>query len=269
MIPVTFENPELFRVGFLSFTALDAIDVLLVSTAFYKIYEYIRGTVAAQIFVGLLLILAGSSVASFLNLASLSWVFSRLTSVWIIIVVILFQPEIRRLLLFLGQSRLFGNLFRQESDSVVNETVGAVEELVAKRHGALIVFARGVGLRLYVETGQELRAMLSRRLLASLFMPNAPLHDGAVIIENKRIEAAGCILPITQNERVSGNFGLRHRAAIGISEISDAFVVVVSEETGRVSIAENGILSTNLSMAELRFELTKALKQKAIAKVAA
>ncbi|MFN3385478.1 MAG: diadenylate cyclase CdaA [Candidatus Thermochlorobacter sp.] len=264
MFPIEFQNPELLKVGFLSFTVLDAIDVALVTIVFYKVYQYIKGTVAAQIFIGLLVILAGSGVVSFFNLMSLNWIFSHLTSVWIIIVVILFQPEIRRLLLFLGQSRVFGRLFRQSSNDVVNETVAAVEDLLSRRIGALIVFARSVGLRLYIETGEELNARLSRRLLASLFYPNTPLHDGAVIIDNQRIEAARCILPLTQNEILSGNYGMRHRAAIGLTEVTDAFVVVLSEETGRISLAENGKLLAVKNLEDLRVKLLERLSPKSI-----
>lgn len=251
---------ELFKIGFLSFTLLDLADVSLIAALFYKLYGYVKGTVGLPIFVGLLLILGGSALASFLNLSTLDWIFGKLMSVWIIIVVILFQPEIRRVLLALGQSRLFAGFFRGEAQETIEEIVAAVDELVDKHLGALIVVARNVGLKSYIETGQELDATLSRRLLVSLFAPSAPLHDGAVIISGKKILAARCVLPLTQNENISESFGMRHRAALGVSEVSDAFVIVVSEESGKISIAEEGKLVRGLNLAELRARLAKALK---------
>jgi len=253
---------EIFRIGFLSFTLLDFADVSLVAFMLYKTYQYMKGTIAAQIFLGLLVLLAGSAVASFLNLTSLDWIFSRLTSIWFIVVVILFQPEIRRILLFLGQHRMFGKFFQNSSEEVINEVVGAVGELVDLHYGALIVFARNTGMRIYVETGEQISAKVSKRLLVSLFFPNTPLHDGAVIIKNATIEAARCVLPLTQNESISEAFGMRHRSALGISEISDAFVVIVSEESGRISVAENGQLFSGLSLPELRERLRQALSEK-------
>jgi diadenylate cyclase len=255
---------NIFEIGFLEFTLLDVLDIGIVSFMLYKMYKYMKGTIAAQIFLGLLVLLLGSAIASFFNLSSLDWIFSRLTSIWFIVFVILFQPEIRRLLLFLGQNRFFGKFFRQASDETTNEVIAAVGDLSDAHHGALIVFVRNTGLRLYIETGEQINAQISRRLLVSLFYPNTPLHDGAVIIKNKTIEAARCILPLTQNENISESFGMRHRAALGISEISDAFVIAVSEETGRISVAENGQLFSGLSLPELRERLTDALSEKTI-----
>ncbi|NTV45582.1 MAG: TIGR00159 family protein [Chlorobiales bacterium] len=256
---------ELLRIGFLSFSLLDLADVSIVTFMLYKLYKYMKGTLASQIFLGLLVLLAGSAVASFLNLTSLDWIFSRLTSIWFIVVVILFQPEIRRLLLFVGQNPIFGRFFRSQSNEVINAVVGAVVELSDLHYGALIVFVRNTGLRLYIETGEPLQAKVSKRLLMSLFFPNTPLHDGAVIIRNNIIDAARCVLPLTQNENISESFGMRHRAALGISEISDAFVVVVSEESGRISVAENGQLFSGLSIPELRERLYQALSEKHVA----
>jgi diadenylate cyclase len=251
---------ELFKIGFLSFTLLDLADVALITLMFYKLYQYIKGTVGLPIFVGLLFILAGSAAASFLSLSTLDWIFSKLTSVWLIVVVILFQPELRRLLLFLGQSRVFGNIFKNDNETIINEVALAVDELADKHVGALLVFVRNVGLKSYLETGQPLDALISKKLLVSIFAPNTPLHDGAAILSGKKIQAARCVLPLTQNETISENFGMRHRAALGISEVSDAFVVVVSEESGKISIAEDGKLVRGLSLAELRARLVKALK---------
>lgn len=256
---------ELLRIGFLSFSLLDLADVSIVTFMLYKLYKYMKGTLASQIFLGLLVLLAGSAVASFLNLTSLDWIFSRLTSIWFIVVVILFQPEIRRLLLFVGQNPMFGRFFRSQSNEVINAVVGAVVELSDLHYGALIVFVRNTGLRLYIETGEPLQSKVSKRLLISLFYPNTPLHDGAVIIRNNIIDAARCVLPLTQNENISESFGMRHRAALGISEISDAFVVVVSEESGRISVAENGQLFSGLSIPELRERLYQALSEKHVA----
>jgi diadenylate cyclase len=251
---------ELFKIGFIAFTIRDLADISLITLFFYKLYGYVKGTVGLPIFVGLLVILGGSAVASFLNLSTLDWVFRQLMSVWILLVFILFQPELRRLLLFLGQNRLFSGFFHSDSQEVVEEVAAAVDELIDRHIGALIVLVRNVGLKSYIETGQELDATLSRKLLVSLFSPNTPLHDGAVIISGKKILAARAVMPLTQNETISENFGMRHRAALGISEITDAFVVVVSEETGKISIAQDGKLVRGLSLAELRARLAKALK---------
>ncbi|MDX2129173.1 MAG: diadenylate cyclase CdaA [Chloroherpetonaceae bacterium] len=266
MIPFEFSNVELFNVLFIRFTLLDLADVLIVGFLFYKLYDYLRGTVAAQIFVGLILTLIASAISTFFNLTTLSWIFEKLASVWLIIVVILFQPEIRRFLLFLGQSRLFGRLFQGDNEDIVNIVTAAVSELSDKHYGALLVFVRNVGLKIYIETGEKMNAEMSKRLIASLFYPNTPLHDGAVIINGKKIEAARCVLPLTQNEMISGNFGMRHRAALGITEISDAFVIVISEETGRISIAENGKLTSGLSLPELKMKLAEAISPRTFRK---
>jgi diadenylate cyclase len=250
---------ELFRVGFLNFTLLDLADVSVVTFLFYKLYKFMQGTVAAQIFTGLIAILIASAAANFLNLTSLDWLLNKLTSIWFIVIVVLFQPELRRLLLYLGQNRVFGGIFRTDSNLVIDMVVDAVGELSDRHYGALIVFVRNVGITPYIETGEKVGAEVSKRLLVSLFFPNSPLHDGAVIIQNKTIAAARCILPLTQNQNLSPVFGMRHRAALGISEQGDALVVVVSEETGKISLAENGTLLTGLSLPELRKKLIEGL----------
>lgn len=247
---------EFFRIGFVSVGLADVIDILLVSFIFYRLYLAMRGTIAIQIFAGLLLILGFSFVAQALNLKAMTWILRTLTDIWVIAFIILFQPELRRLLVLISRSPIIRVFIKVNVDESIDEVVGAVTELSKKKMGALIVFVRASGVRMAVETGTQLDAQLSRSLLLSIFNPRSPLHDGAVVVKDKVIEAARCTLPLSNLTAWEGQLlGTRHRAGLGISEQADVIVVIVSEETGMVSIAENGTLYRGLTPAVLRKEL--------------
>ncbi|MEW6510229.1 MAG: diadenylate cyclase CdaA [Bacteroidota bacterium] len=247
---------ELFRIGFITVGVSDIIDILLVSFIFYRLYVAMRGTIAIQIFAGLLLILAFSFVAQATNLKAMSWFLRTLTDIWVIAFIILFQPELRRLLVLVSRSPFIRLFLKVNVDESIDEVVAAVTELSKKKIGALIVFVRASGIRMAVETGTKLDAQLSRSLLLSIFNPRSPLHDGAVVVKDKVIEAARCTLPLSNLTSWEGQLlGTRHRAGLGISEQADVIVVIVSEETGMVSIAENGTLYRGMTPALLRKEL--------------
>lgn len=247
---------ELFHIGFITVGLVDVIDVVLVSFLFYRLYIAMRGTIAVQIFAGLLLILVFSLAAQAANLKAMTWILRTLTDIWVIAFIILFQPELRRLLVLVSRSPLIRAFLKVNVDESIDEVAGAVTELSKKKIGALIVFVRASGVRMAVETGTKLDAVLSRSLLLSIFNPRSPLHDGAVIVKDRVIEAARCTLPLSNLTSWDGQLlGTRHRAGLGISEQADVIVVLVSEETGLVSIAENGALIRGLTPAVLRKEL--------------
>ena len=224
----------------------DVIDVFILSALFYYLFRFIRGTRAAQMFVGLLVILLLSFAAGALQLNGLNWLISSLKTVWVLAFLILFQPELRKALTSLGGGKLLGSLTRDHDATVIGELIRATESLAEKRIGALIVVERNVGLRNIVETGTRLDAAVSAELLVTVFTPPSPLHDGGVVLVGDQIAAAGCILPLSQDQTLAYSLGTRHRAALGMSEESDALVVVVSEETGTISVAEGGRLISNL-----------------------
>jgi diadenylate cyclase len=246
---------ELFKIGFLTVTIVDVLDILLVSFIFYKLYLVIRGTVAAQIFVGLLLILAFSFIAEASNLKAINWILRTLTDIWVIAFIILFQPELRRLLVLLGRTRILRSFFKIDVEESIEEIVNAASELARKHHGMLVVIVRST-LRTFVDTGTPLQARISKALLVSIFNPRSPLHDGAVVVHDRVIEAARVTLPLSQTSNIGDTvLGMRHRAALGISEQADVVAIVVSEETGKISITDNGILIRGLTTQELRHEL--------------
>lgn len=234
---------------------LDALDILIVAFLFYRLFAMIKGTRASQMFLGLVFIVFASVVAQWFKLHTLNWLIGSLKTVWVILFVILFQPELRALLTHIGQNRLVRALIRVEEYGVVSEAIKATEEMAKDRRGAIIVFERDMGLRNYVETGTRLEAAVTAELLETIFTPHSPLHDGAVVIRGDQIVAAGCILPLSTTSGLSPLLGTRHRAALGLAEETDAAVIVVSEETGAISIAHKNELKWNLDEGQLRSEL--------------
>lgn len=253
---------ELFKIGFLSVSFLDLLDIFIVAVIIFKLYSVIKGTIASQILIGLLIVLLLSFSSQALNLKALSWMLKFITDIWIITFIILFQPEIRRVLVLLARSPILKLQTRQGNLETINTIVDATFELSQHQHGALMIIVKSSGIKSFVETGKALDAKLTKELLTSIFYPRAPLHDGAVVIKNDIIEAAQCTLPLTQSTSVAGEkLGMRHRAGIGISEQADVLSVIVSEETGAISVAENGVLTRGLSREALRKKLSQALRE--------
>ncbi len=249
-----------FKFGFLTITIIDIIDIVLVTWIFFKVYQYFKETRAGQMLIGLIILLISSFIFNSLDLVAMSWLLNQFQTVWVVAFVILFQPEIRRLLIYVGQTRFFQTIFRMGTSRSLESIVEASLNMSEKRWGALIVIQRETGLRSYKEAGIQLKAEVSTPLLLSIFNPNSSMHDGAVILQNTLIEAAGCILPLTESQMVSPEMGTRHRAALGITEESDALVVVISEERGTISIAENGrFTSLDIDEMELRRYLNDRL----------
>lgn len=261
----------LFALGFLSVTVFeiigfgigDAIEIVVVAYILYQLYLLMRGTIAVQIALGLGALFLIQFVVELADMTVLTTVFSYFNQVFVLAVIIIFQPEIRRLLLLLGKNPIIRRFVAPTDQSqIIDETVTAVEKMSEQHIGALIAFQRSTGLRSYVETGKVLEAEVSRDLLLSIFYGQNPLHDGAVIINNRHVEAARCILPVSTSMKLSPQLGLRHRAAVGLTEQTDAFVVVVSEETGDISVSRDGALISNITPEELRTYLTSALTGK-------
>ena len=242
----------LFKVGFLTITVLDIVDILLVTWLFIKLYTYFRGTRAGQMLVGLIIILLSSFVFRAIGMSGMTWIVDQVQTVWVVAFVILFQPELRRLLIYVGTTRFLERLFRVGSSSTIDAVVNSSMQLQQKGWGGLIVLQRDTGLKNIKEAGTSVKAEVSSPLLVSIFNPQSPLHDGAVIIQNNIIEAAQCILPLTESDMIDPEMGTRHRAALGISEETDVIAIVVSEENSRISVAVNGLFNLNLDEFSLK-----------------
>jgi len=252
---------ELLRIGFLTVSLIDVLDIAIISYILYKLYFFIRGSRAAQMFIGLVLILLASVVVQLLGLSGLNWIFENLKTIWLIAFVILFQPELRRILIYIGQMPLIRKIFKVTiTPRMTEEVVKAAVELSKRGMGGLIVLVRNAGIKSIIESGQSIQAKVSVPLIVSIFNPRSPLHDGAIIIQNDIIEAAQCILPLSQNPNIGSQYGTRHLAAVGLSEESDALVIVVSEETGKISLAYNGELHADLDSTVLRNTINELMQ---------
>ncbi len=251
---------DLFKIGFFNVTLIDVIDLILVSWLFFKVYQYFKETRAGQMLVGLIILLIASFIFNAIGLSASSWLVNQFQTVWVVAFVILFQPELRRLLIYVGQTRFFQTIFRMGTSKSIEELVTAANQLIEKKWGALVVIQRETGMRAYKEGGTQLKAEVSSALILSIFNPKSPLHDGAIIIQNEIIEAAACILPLTESKMVDPAMGTRHRAALGISEETDAITIVVSEEKQRISVAVDGrFVSIDMDEMELRRYLNEQL----------
>jgi uncharacterized protein (TIGR00159 family) len=236
----------------------DTIDIALVALGIYWLLILIRGTRAVQILVGLLLLIGTSLVSQAFELTTVEWILDNFLSSAVLIIIVLFQADIRRALARVGRG-VFPSVARQEETQLAEEVARAAQSLAQKRVGALFVLERETHLSDLIEAGTAIDAVVKRDLLVSLFMPQSPLHDGAVVIQGGRIAQAGCILPLTLREDLPEGVGTRHRAAVGITEESDAVVIVVSEETQALSVVVGGVMARSLDGARLREVLRDVL----------
>lgn len=230
------------------------VDIGIIAIIIYKVMNLIKETRAEQLIKGITVLVVATKLSEVLGFHTVYWLLKNTITVGAIAIVIIFQPELRRALEHIGRGRLFvkGELLEQEIEVMMDEINTAVTHLSKNRIGAIIVLEQETGLNEYIETGTKLDSIVSSELLVNLFIPNTPLHDGAVIIRRNRITAAGCFLPLTQSQNLSKELGTRHRAAIGITELSDSLVIIVSEETGVISFAKMGRLSRYLDTKSLK-----------------
>jgi diadenylate cyclase len=251
---------ELFHISFLKFTLADLIDVTLVAYLFYRVLILMKGTRSAQIVLGGFLLFSISFLAFWFRLEGLKWLITNIATVGILVLVIVFQPELRNALAQIGHNKLFRLFFRYEKSRILDELVKAAIRLSQLRYGGLLVIEREIGLKNFIETGKPINAEVSADLLVTIFTPYTPLHDGAAIIQGDYVVAVACTLPLTQNPRYAELFGMRHKAAIGITEESDAIAIAISEETGKITIAFKGVLHEKIDNSVLKETLVKMSK---------
>ncbi|OLC36356.1 MAG: TIGR00159 family protein [Acidobacteria bacterium 13_1_40CM_56_16] len=256
---------EFFSVPHLTWTAV--LDIVVVAVIIYQLLVFIKGTRAVQMALGLALIVVFFYFSRWIALETVSWMVTNILPYFVFVIIVIFQHEIRRALVRFGQAPLFGGFSTINRNEFYDEIVLAVRTLTTNQTGALIVIERDIGLKTYIESGIALDATLSYDLLVSIFNPSVPLHDGAVIIQNRRIAAGACFLPLTVKPRLSKELGTRHRAAIGVTEETDAVAIVVSEETGAISFAHDGEIERYLDPDTLRQRLRNAFERKTLATV--
>ncbi len=270
-----FDRISNLGLGYVSIGIIDILDILIVAYLIYKIIYWIKETRAWVLFKGIVVILVFTLIATILKLNTILWILSKTISVGIIAVIVVFQPELRKALEQIGKGSIFTSFMRFESNSdeekisskTVDEIVKACAKMSTAKTGALILIEQSVPLGDHERTGISIDAVVSSQLLINIFEKNTPLHDGAVIIKNNRVAAATCFLPLTESTDISMDLGTRHRAAVGASEVSDALVVIVSEETGAISLAKGGVLYRNLSPETLKnmlYKKSKSTKKKLV-----
>ncbi|HWW40661.1 MULTISPECIES: diadenylate cyclase CdaA [Pedobacter] len=258
-----------FDFDFLKITPTDVIDIIFVALLIYYVYSLIKNTLAVNLLLGMLIILLLYYVVDALHMRLLSTIINKFMSVGIIALIVIFQPEIRRFLLLIGKNTflqknkawwgyLFGNKeIERDNLARIKPIIDACKSMKKSRTGALIVFVKFYDDQLFANSCEIIDSKISKRLLESIFQKNSPLHDGAVVIAENKIKSASCILPLTDNDNLPPQFGLRHRAGIGISENTDAVAVIVSEETGEIAYAKQGRVRMNVSFGELEKLLNK------------
>ncbi|AZN38386.1 diadenylate cyclase CdaA [Paenibacillus albus] len=246
----------------------DLIDISIVSYIIYKLILLVRGTRAVQLLKGIIVLVATWALSTWFNLYTLKWLMNQMFTFGVVTILIIFQPELRRALEQLGRGSLFSrsSLVERDTSDRINEIIKSINYMGKRKIGALIVFERNTGLSDYIESGIQMESIVSSELLINIFIPNTPLHDGAVIIRGNQIMAAGCYLPLSENPFISKELGTRHRAAIGVTEVCDAISVIVSEETGQVSLAVGGMIVRDIKEESLISKLFEELNPNAKAR---
>ena len=243
-------------------TWVDYLDIGIMAVLIYQLFLITRRTRSMQVFKGLLMLVLASYISEMLGLVSINYLLHSVLSNGILVLLILFQPEVKRTLEHLGRSaNMSRNKEQDESATPIEEITKCLQRLSRRRVGALVVIEQKTGLQEFIDTGTRLDAVISAGLLENIFEPNTPLHDGAVIVRGERIEAAACILTLTENNAISHDLGTRHRAALGVSESTDALVLIVSEETGIISMAQGGRLTRHLDDNAIRKVLHRIYNQ--------
>lgn len=246
------------------FNITSIIDILVVAFVLYRLMLIIRGTRAVQLIKGLVVLLVASNLSNWLHLYTVNWLLGQAMTALVVALPIVFQPELRRALETLGRGKFFApslsSLGEADKTRMINELVRSVQVLAKNKIGALMVIERATGLEEYIDTGTKIDGLISAEFLVNIFVPKTPLHDGAVIIRGDRVAAAGCFLPLSELPNLSKELGTRHRSGIGITEHSDALAVIVSEETGAISMAQEGFLHRTLDESSLKQRLNEALQ---------
>ncbi len=242
------------------FSWLDALDILIVAFIIYELLQLIRGTHAVQMALGAMMLVIVYWVSQWADLETVNWLLRTFLPYVVFGIIVVFQAEIRKVLAHLGKTPLLGAFSAQRTEAVIDEVVLAATTLSSQHTGAIVVIEREMGLRTYIETGIALDAIVTYDLLVNIFSPGTPLHDGAAIIQGNRVAAAACFLPLTVNPELSRQLGSRHRAAIGVTEDTDALAVVVSEETGTISLVTGGRIRRELDARTLKQALLDALE---------
>ncbi|MEB2284103.1 MAG: TIGR00159 family protein [Polyangiaceae bacterium UTPRO1] len=237
----------------------DVVDILIVGFVIYRLLLLIQGTRAVSMLIGLIVLAAAYQGAQYFELYTVNWVLDSIGNVILILVVVVFQQDIRRMLTQVGTGPFFGRMSRIAHGQTIEEITRASVLMAGRRIGGIIVLQRDVGLNEYIEGGTRLDAEITKELLVSIFFPASPLHDGAVILHHGRVVAAGCLLPLTTNPNVSKALGTRHRAAIGLTEETDAVVIVVSEEEGKISLVREGRITRDVDAGALRSALQRVV----------
>jgi len=262
-----------FKIGFLDVRWIDILDILLVSVLLYQVYKLLKGSVAVRVLIGFLVLYLTYLVVRAAQMELLAGILGQFMGVGVLAAIIIFSPEIRKFLLILGKTTFRQNDFLQsmmiwkkrtiKESFNITPIIEAAKVLSSTNTGALIVFSKNSELKFYVDSGDFMDAFISKRLLISIFNKYSPLHDGAVIVYQGKVRASRCILPVSERD-LPAQFGMRHRAAMGMSEATDTLTLTISEETGQMSLARNGVIDSNLSIPEIRKRINKYHQEKEV-----